>query len=182
VGAMMGSGGFVVLDDTDCMVDLARYFLAFTQNESCGKCTFCRVGTKRMLDILEKICSGKGKESDLDELEKLAKWTQKGSICGLGKTAPNPVLSTLKYFRKEYEEHIQGQCKTGKCKDLIEYSINDDCIGCTKCAQVCPGEAIEFLPHEKHVVDTEKCIKCDSCRQVCPVDAVITKSTKNDPA
>lgn len=175
VGSMMGSGGFVVLDDTDCMVDIARYFLSFTQNESCGKCTFCRIGTKRMLEILEKICSGKGKESDLHALEELAAWTSKGSLCGLGKTAPNPILSTLKYFRHEYEEHIQGRCPTGKCKDLIKYFITDDCIGCTKCAQECPVDAIPFAPHEIHVVDIEKCIKCDACRVVCPVDAVITQ-------
>jgi len=175
VGAMMGSGGMVVLDDTDCMVDIARYFLSFTQNESCGKCTFCRVGTKRMLDILNKICSGKGKASDLEDLEKLAEWTKKGSLCGLGKTAPNPVLSTLKYFRNEYEDHINGKCPTGKCKDMIQYFITDKCIGCTKCVQSCPVDAIPFLPHEQHVIDTEKCIKCDACRAICPVDAVITQ-------
>lgn len=175
VGSMMGSGGLVVLDDTDCMVDIARYFLSFTQNESCGKCTFCRIGTKRMLEILERICSGKGKENDLIELTQLAEWTNKGSLCGLGKTAPNPILSTLRYFRNEYEEHINGHCPTGKCKDLIEYFITDDCIGCTKCSQDCPADAIPFAPLVKHVVDTEKCIKCDACRVVCPVNAVITK-------
>ena len=172
---MMGSGGLVVLDDTDCMVDIARYFLSFTQNESCGKCTFCRIGTKRMLEILEKICSGKGKENDLEDLTRLAEWTNKGSLCGLGKTAPNPVLSTLKYFRNEYEDHINGHCPTGKCKDLIEYFITDDCIGCTKCSQDCPADAIPFAPLAMHVVDTTKCIKCDACRVVCPVNAVITK-------
>ena len=119
MGAMMGSGGLVVLDDTDCMVDIARYFLSFTQEESCGKCTFCRVGTKRMLDILENITKGKGKKGDIEELEHLAGWTKKGSLCGLGKTAPNPILSTLKYFRDEYEAHINGVCPTGKCMDLI---------------------------------------------------------------
>ncbi len=175
VGAMMGSGGLVVLDDSDCMVDIARYFLSFTQNESCGKCTFCRIGTKRMLEILDRICEGKGVEKDLDELEELAGWTAKGSLCGLGKTAPNPVLSTLKYFREEYEAHINGTCPTGKCKALTHYYITEDCIGCTKCAQDCPVDAIPFDPHRRHVVDDEKCIKCDACRQVCPVSAVITR-------
>ncbi|MCF8378766.1 MAG: NAD(P)H-dependent oxidoreductase subunit E [Bacteroidales bacterium] len=175
VGAMMGSGGMVVLDDKDCMVDIAKYFLSFTQNESCGKCTFCRVGTKRMLEILEKITRGKGVSKDLEELESLAEWTKKGSLCGLGKTAPNPVLSTLKFFREEYEAHINGICPSGKCQDMIQYHITDDCIGCTKCAQECPVDAIPFAPHEKHLIDTELCIKCDSCRQVCPIDAVITK-------
>lgn len=175
MGAMMGSGGLVVLDDTDCMVDIARYFLSFTQEESCGKCTFCRVGTKRMLDILENITSGKGKKGDIEELEHLADWTKKGSLCGLGKTAPNPVLSTLKYFRDEYEAHINGVCPTGKCTNLITYSVNDECIGCTKCAQKCPVDAIPFTPHEKHSINTEMCIKCDACRVACPVDAIDVK-------
>jgi NADH:ubiquinone oxidoreductase subunit F (NADH-binding)/NADH:ubiquinone oxidoreductase subunit E/NAD-dependent dihydropyrimidine dehydrogenase PreA subunit len=180
VGAMMGSGGLVVLDDRDCLVDIAKYFLSFTQNESCGKCTFCRVGTKRMLEILERITSGRGQEKDLEELESLASWTQKGSLCGLGKTAPNPVLSTLRFFREEYEAHIRGICPTGRCKDLIRYQVTDDCIGCTRCAQDCPVDAIGFRPHEKHEIDNELCIKCDSCRQVCPVEAVIAKSPEND--
>lgn len=171
-GAMMGSGGLVVLDDTDCMVDIARYFLSFTQHESCGKCTFCRIGTRRMLDILERICSGKGKEGDLEELEKLANATKKGSLCGLGKTAPNPILSTLKYFRDEYEAHLKGVCPSGKCKDLIMYTVNDQCIGCTKCAQQCPVDAIEFKPHEKHFIKQDLCIKCDTCKQICPADAI----------
>ncbi|WP_167605479.1 NAD(P)H-dependent oxidoreductase subunit E [Maribellus sediminis] len=175
MGAMMGSGGLVVLDDTDCMVDIARYFLSFTQEESCGKCTFCRVGTRRMLDILENITSGKGKQGDIEELEHLAEWTRKGSLCGLGRTAPNPVLSTLKYFREEYEAHINGTCPTGKCMELITYSVNDECIGCTKCAQKCPVDAIPFTPHEKHSIDTELCIKCDACRAACPVDAIDVK-------
>lgn len=174
-GAMMGSGGLVVLDETDCMVDIARYFLSFTQDESCGKCTFCRVGTKRMLDILENLTSGKGKKGDIEELEKLAEWTHKGSLCGLGKTAPNPVISTLKYFRDEYEAHLNGVCPTGKCTEMITYSVNDNCIGCTMCVQKCPVDAIPFTPHEKHSIDTELCIKCDACRTVCPVDAVDVK-------
>jgi len=175
VGAMMGSGGMVVLDDTDCMVDLARYFLAFTQNESCGKCTFCRIGTKRMLEIIERLCTGKAGDKDLEELEKLAGWTQKGSLCGLGKTAPNPVLSTMKYFRDEYEAHVQGRCPTGRCKDLITYSVNDSCIGCTICSQKCPVDAIPFTPHEKHSIDPEVCIRCDNCFQVCPSGAIDVK-------
>ncbi len=171
-GAMMGSGGLVVLDETDCMVDIARYFLSFTQDESCGKCTFCRVGTKRMLDILEKLHDGKAVEKDLDELKSLAEWTKKGSLCGLGKTAPNPVLSTLQYFHDEYMAHIKGVCPTGKCKPLITYKINDKCIGCTICAQNCPVEAIAFKPHEIHEIDVDECTKCDICRQECPSEAV----------
>jgi NADH-quinone oxidoreductase subunit F len=172
VGAMMGSGGLVVLDDQDCMVDIARYFLAFTQSESCGKCTFCRIGTKRMLDILTDLTHGKGTHRDLTELENLANWTSKGSLCGLGQTAPNPVLSTLRYFRDEYEAHIHGTCPTGKCQPLSSYAIDSRCIGCTKCAQNCPVDAIAFTPYEQHVIIQEKCIKCDGCRQVCPEDAV----------
>jgi len=172
VGAMMGSGGLVVLDETDCMVDIARYFLSFTQAESCGKCTFCRIGTKRMLDILTRITKGKGSAEDLVELEKIAEWTEKGSLCNLGKTAPNPINTTLKYFRDEYEAHINGVCPTGKCEALISYVVNDNCIGCTKCVQKCPVNAIPFTPHEKHSIDLQLCIKCDSCVQVCPVDAI----------
>ena len=178
MGAMMGSGGLIVLDETDCMVDIAKYFLSFTQEQSCGRCTFCRVGTRRMLEILEKISSGKGVMEDIDALENLAHSTKNGSICGLGKTAPNPVLSTLSYFRNEYIEHIHGNCPTGKCLPMVHYMINDDCIGCTKCAQRCPVDAIEAKPYEIHSVDNNLCVKCDVCRQICPVNAVYTQSSK----
>ena len=171
-GAMIGSGGMVVLDETDCMVDIAKYFLSFTQKESCGKCTFCRIGTRRMLDILERLCAGRGETGDLEKLEELAGLTKRGSLCGLGRTAPNPVVTTLRYFRDEYEAHLEGRCPAGKCQDLITYSINDECIGCTLCSQSCPADAIRFQPHEKHEIQQDKCIKCDSCRQVCPVGAV----------
>lgn len=174
-GAMMGSGGLIVLDDSDCMVDIARYFLSFTQDQSCGRCTFCRIGTKRMLEILDKISSGRGTMEDITTLEQLTEKTRKGSMCNLGKSAPNPVLTTLKYFREEYIAHIEGRCPTGKCKNMITYQITTDCIGCTKCAQRCPSSAIQAKPYELHEVDNEKCIKCDICRQVCPVNAVITK-------
>jgi NADH-quinone oxidoreductase subunit F len=172
VGAMMGSGGIVALDETDCMVDIARYFLEFTQNQSCGKCTFCRIGTRCMLDILERLCNGQGKKNDIDELEHLARMIQNTSLCGLGKTAPNPVLSTIKYFRDEYEAHIEKRCPVGKCKALITYSITDDCIGCSLCAQHCPADAIEMKPYEKHEIDPEKCIRCGTCKGVCQSDAI----------
>jgi NADH-quinone oxidoreductase subunit F len=172
IGAMMGSGGLVVLDDTDCMVDVARYFMAFTQLESCGKCTFCRIGTKRMLEILERLCAGDGKAGDLEELEELAHMTKQGSLCGLGKTAPNPVLTTLRYFRDEYEAHLQGHCPAGTCKALVVYSINDTCIGCTRCAQCCPADAIVPRPYQRHEIDPEKCVRCNACREACPVGAV----------
>ncbi|MFC1738415.1 NAD(P)H-dependent oxidoreductase subunit E [Planctomycetota bacterium] len=171
-GAIMGSGGLVVLDNTDCMVDIARYFLEFTQNQSCGKCTFCRVGTRRMLDIIERLCKGEGKKGDIEDLESLAEMVKKASLCGLGKTAPNPVLSTIKYFHDEYEAHLQKRCPAGKCKALITYSITDDCIGCTLCAQHCPVDAIEMTPYEKHEINTEKCVRCNTCKNICPVDAV----------
>ncbi len=171
-GAIMGSGGLVVLDDSDCMVDIARYFLSFTQMESCGKCTFCRVGTRCMLEILEKLCEGRAEKDDIDKLERLSVSVKEGSLCGLGRTAPNPVLSTLKHFRSEYDAHLEGKCPAKKCPALIKYVINDDCIGCTRCAQRCPVEAIEMNPYEKHEIDREKCVRCDTCRAVCPSDAV----------
>jgi NADH:ubiquinone oxidoreductase subunit F (NADH-binding)/NADH:ubiquinone oxidoreductase subunit E len=172
IGTMMGSGGLVALDETDCMVDIARYFLEFTQNQSCGKCTFCRIGTRRMLDTLERLCNGKGVKADIEELEHLARMIKKTSLCGLGTTAPNPVLSTIRYFRDEYEAHVEKRCPAGKCKALIVYSVTDDCIGCTLCAQHCPVDAIEMKPYEKHEIDAEKCIRCGTCKNVCPVDAV----------
>jgi NADH:ubiquinone oxidoreductase subunit F (NADH-binding)/NAD-dependent dihydropyrimidine dehydrogenase PreA subunit len=174
-GTMMGSGGLIVLDDTDCMVDIARYFLSFTQNQSCGRCTFCRIGTRRMLEILDKIRNGKGTHEDLINLENLAVSTSKGSMCGLGKTAPNPVLTTLHYFREEYEAHLNGCCPAGKCLPLIRYEVTAECIGCTKCAQRCPSDAIEFKPYEQHSIDPVKCIKCDICREICPVDAIVIR-------
>ena len=172
IGAMMGSGGLVVLDEDDCMVDIAHYFLSFTQDQSCGKCTFCRVGTHHMLDILTRLTEGQAVAADLDKLADLARSVKQGSLCGLGKTAPNPVLSTLEYFRDEYEAHVAGRCPAKSCKALITYSINDDCIGCTKCAQVCPTGAIAFAPYEKHQIDTEKCVRCGGCKKICPVGAV----------
>jgi len=172
VGAIMGSGGLVVLDETDCMVDIARYFLSFTQDQSCGKCTFCRIGTRRMLEILDKLCAGSGHAGDLETLEQLAHSVTGASLCGLGKTAPNPVLSTLRYFHDEYEAHLDGRCPAGKCKELISYRVTDRCIGCTLCAQDCPVEAIRFTPYERHEIDDEKCTRCDTCRAKCPEDAI----------
>lgn len=172
LGAMMGSGGMVVLDDTDCMVDMAKYFLEFTHKQSCGKCTFCRVGTKHMLEILTRLTQGKAGKSEIDELENLCNDVQKGSLCGLGKTAPNPVITGLKYFREEYEAHAGGICPAKRCRDLLKYTITDKCTGCTKCFQECPVSAIAFRPYEKHEIDQSLCTKCDNCRVVCPVKAV----------
>jgi NADH-quinone oxidoreductase subunit F len=172
VGAVMGSGGLVVLDETDCMVDIACYFLAFTQSQSCGKCTPCRIGTRRMLEILERLCAGEGRRGDLEKLETLAHGVSQGSLCGLGKTAPNPVLTTLRYFRDEYEAHLDGRCPAGRCKALITYSVTEACIGCTLCAQHCPADAIATTPYERHEIDPEKCTRCDACRVNCPEEAV----------
>ena len=175
VGAIMGSGGLVVLDENDCMVDITRYFLQFTQNQSCGKCTFCRVGTRRMLDVLDRLCLGQGRRGDLDELERLGRAVKSTSLCGLGRTAPNPVLSTLRYFRHEYEAHLEGRCPAGRCKSLITYSVGDECIGCTRCAQHCPVEAIRFNPYVKQEIDPAKCVRCGTCALVCPTGAVRVK-------
>jgi len=173
VGAIMGSGGIVVLDDSSCMVDIARYFLQFTQKQSCGKCTFCRVGTRRMLDILDKICSGKAQRSNLDELERLARQVGAGSLCGLGKTAPNPVVSTLRYFRDEYAAHLEGHCPAGRCTALIKYSVSPACTGCTICAQQCPVRAIPMTPYARHEINLDLCTRCDTCRRICPHQAIL---------
>ena len=172
VGAIMGSGGLVVLDEADCMVDIARFFLEFTQDQSCGKCTFCRIGTRRMLEILTRLCCGQGRDGDLELLDELAIRVKTSSLCGLGKTAPNPVLSTLKYFRDEYESHLEGRCPAARCRDMITYTIGDDCIGCTLCAQKCPADAIQPQPHQQQEIDAEKCIRCGTCKSICPVDAI----------
>lgn len=177
LGSMMGSGGMIVMDEDNCMVDIAKFFLDFTVDESCGKCTPCREGTKRMLEILEKITSGKGILSDIDELESLAYSIKDSALCGLGQTAPNPVLSTIKNFREEYIAHIvDKKCPAGVCKDLINYYvIAEKCIGCGKCKKVCPVNAISGEMRQAHFIDTEICIKCGACKQVCPVHAIITK-------
>ncbi|MEW6071870.1 MAG: NAD(P)H-dependent oxidoreductase subunit E [Planctomycetota bacterium] len=172
VGSMMGSGGFVVLDDTDCMVDVARYFLAFTQNQSCGRCTPCRIGTKRLLEIVDRVRTGRGRPDDLARLEELSRQVAASSLCGLGRTAPNPVLSTLRHFRAEWEAHLAGRCPAGRCRDLVAYVVTDGCIGCTVCAQRCPVDAIAATPYVKHAIDTARCTRCDVCREACPVNAV----------
>ncbi|MBS3739956.1 NADH-quinone oxidoreductase subunit NuoF [Candidatus Bipolaricaulota bacterium] len=172
-GAIMGSGGMIVMDEGDCMVDVAKYFLDFTQEESCGKCTFCRVGTKRMLEILERISGGDGEEEDIEKLRELAPKIKNYSLCGLGQTAPNPVLTTLRYFEDEYLEHIENQnCPAAVCRDLITFNITQDCIGCTTCSQECPVDAIDGESGSKHEINQDTCIKCGTCREVCPVDAV----------
>jgi NADH-quinone oxidoreductase subunit F len=171
-GAMMGSGGMVVLDETDCMVDVACYFMDFTRRESCGTCGPCRVGTPRMHAILSGFCAGTAKPGDLELLEDLAVAVKEGSLCGLGRTAPNPVLTTLRYFRAEYEDHLHGRCTARRCKALIAYTINGNCIGCTRCAQRCPASAIPAVPYERHVIDQSRCIRCGTCRQTCPSEAV----------
>ena len=172
LGAMMGSGGMVVLDDTDCMVDMAKYFLTFTHKQSCGKCTFCRIGTRQMLNIINRLSEGKAKLEEINDLEKLCKFVKDGSLCGLGKTSPNPVLTGLRYFRDEYEEHTRGICRAKKCRDLIKYEVNENCTGCTICSQDCPVNAIPFRPYEKHEIDQLICTKCDTCRIVCPEKAI----------
>ncbi len=174
LGSMMGSGGMIVMDEDNCMVDIARFFLDFTVEESCGKCTPCRIGTRRMLEILNRIVEGKGKEGDIERLERLARTIKEASLCGLGQTAPNPVLSTLHYFREEYEAHINDRvCPAHHCKALTKLVITDNCRGCTACARVCPVDAISGEVRHKHIIDTEKCTKCYSCIEKCRFDAII---------
>lgn len=174
VGSMMGSGGLVVMDEDTCMVDIARFFLQFTVDESCGKCPPCRIGTKRMLEILERIVSGKGEEGDIEKLELLAKNINAAALCGLGQTAPNPILSTLRYFRDEYEAHIKDKkCPAGVCQALLEYVIIEDkCKGCGLCARQCPVDAISGERKNPYHIDTEKCIKCGACMDKCPFHAI----------
>ncbi|MCQ2546986.1 MAG: NADH-quinone oxidoreductase subunit NuoF [Clostridia bacterium] len=173
-GAIVGSGGMIVMDEDTCMVDMARYFLNFTRDESCGKCNYCRIGTKRMLEILERITNGEGKDGDIELLEELANKIKDGSMCGLGQTAPNPVLTTIRYFRNEYEDHIYNKkCTAGSCKALIEYNITDACKGCTLCAKNCPVDAISGNVKEVHVIDHDKCIKCGKCMDHCKFNAIV---------
>ena len=173
-GAMVGSGGLVVMNEDTCIVEVARFFMNFTQNESCGKCTPCREGTKNMLKILTKITKGQATLEDLDLLEELAYAVKDGSLCGLGKTAPNPVLSTLKYFRDEYVEHIKDhKCRAGVCKNLMKYVITDKCIGCSACSRQCPANAISGELKKKFNIDQEKCVKCGKCIETCRFGAIV---------
>ncbi|MBR5714043.1 MAG: NADH-quinone oxidoreductase subunit NuoF [Clostridia bacterium] len=177
IGAMMGSGGMIVTDDSTCMVDFARFFLDFTVDESCGKCTPCRIGTRRLLELLQKITDGRGEPEDLDKLEELCYYIKANALCALGQTAPNPVLSTLKYFRDEYEAHvIEKRCPAGVCKNLMHYEIQPDvCRGCTACARKCPVGAISGTVKQPHTIDVNKCIKCGACIETCKFNAIVKK-------
>jgi NADH-quinone oxidoreductase subunit F len=175
-GAIMGSGGLVVMDETTCMVDVARFFLDFTQRESCGKCTFCRVGTKRMLEVLTRITDGHGQDGDIELLEDLAMRVKNSSLCGLGQTAPNPVLTTLKYFRSEYEAHITNRkCPSHHCQKLLTYTITDNCSGCMLCLKACASGAITGTRKQKHVIDQDLCTVCGECYKACNIAGAIHK-------
>ncbi|MCY6485083.1 NADH-quinone oxidoreductase subunit NuoF [Clostridium aestuarii] len=176
IGSMMGSGGMIVMDEDNCMVDIAKFYLEFTLEESCGKCTPCRIGNKRLYELLDKITKGKAEEQDLINLKELAQIVKDTSLCGLGQTSPNPILSNMRYFRDEFDAHVNGKsCPAGVCKDLLNYQITDKCIGCTRCAKKCPVSCISGNVKEKHVIDQDKCIKCNTCYEICPVDAIIRK-------
>jgi NADH-quinone oxidoreductase subunit F len=173
-GAIVGSGGMIVMDETTCMVDMARYFLDFTCNESCGKCNYCRIGTKRMLEILERITRGEGKDGDVELLTELAEKIKDGAMCGLGQTAPNPILTTIRYFRNEFDDHIERhKCTARSCKALLTFDITDKCKGCTLCAKNCPVGAISGEVKNRHSIDQDKCIKCGLCEESCKFDAIV---------
>jgi NADH:ubiquinone oxidoreductase subunit F (NADH-binding)/(2Fe-2S) ferredoxin/NAD-dependent dihydropyrimidine dehydrogenase PreA subunit len=175
-GSIMGSGGMIVIDEDSCMVNIAKFFLEFTQNESCGKCTPCREGTKRMLEILTRLTEGKGQEGDIEKLERLGNMIKKSSLCGLGQSAPNPVLSTIKNFRIEYEEHIRDKkCRAGACSAMAVYEITDKCVGCGVCKRACPVKAISGAPKAMHEINQDKCVKCGLCFRNCKFDAIIKK-------
>ena len=176
-GSMMGSGGMIVMDEDDCMVDVARFYQEFCVDESCGKCVPCRVGTRTLLTLLEKIAKGKGEMSDLDKIRDVGHAMQKAALCGLGQTAPNPVLSTMKYFADEYEAHIkEKRGPAGKCKDLVQYTIDPEkCKGCTMCARKCPASAIEGSLRQPHAIDQSKCVKCGACIATCKFGAISRK-------
>lgn len=176
IGSMMGSGGMIVMDEDNCMVDIAKFYLEFTREESCGKCTPCRIGTTRLLEMLDRISKGKGDAETLERLKELSEIIKDTSLCGLGQTAPNPILSTMKYFMNEYEAHVFDKtCPSGVCKDLLKYVITDKCIGCTKCARQCPVNCITGKVKVRHSINQEKCIKCGNCKVSCPVDAIVLK-------